>query len=298
MGRVEEWVAKVPQQVDAKLMIQRGETWFARKAVPKDVQAVVGRKVFQKSTGERNFGRAYAKAVPWIDGWEAQITAARNAKEIDRAGLIADARARFAARKESGDDDEWEVAEEAIERLKRMGLIPESKDESGREYDPIITPIVEQVIGVRTPLDVAKERWIALDLRTMQARQASQYQADLDAFLEAHQNEAVETLTGRKVQEWIDNLAHKGGRSGSPATSGTIRRKLSALRGYWRRLTAEEYVKEGHKPFHDRTVPKQVEFRSLQKGAVHTARGTAVVGQSPRPAPGPYPYRCVHRGAD
>ncbi len=68
-------------------MVQRNNTFFARMIVPKDVQAVIGQKVFLKSVGK---DPAYANiAVPkQVAEWKAMIAAARF-KGSDVEGAVA-----------------------------------------------------------------------------------------------------------------------------------------------------------------------------------------------------------------
>jgi hypothetical protein len=59
-------------------VVKRYNTYFAVLYIPKDIQYVIGKKKFIKTTGEQNIKLAQAIANVFVMGWKAEIAAARS----------------------------------------------------------------------------------------------------------------------------------------------------------------------------------------------------------------------------
>jgi len=59
-------------------LIKRYNTYFAVLYVPKDIQYIIGKAKFSKSTGTDNLKLAESIANVYVMGWKAQIAAARS----------------------------------------------------------------------------------------------------------------------------------------------------------------------------------------------------------------------------
>ena len=59
-------------------VVKRYNTYFAVLYVPKDVEYIIGKAKFSKSTGTDNLKLAESIANVYVMGWKAQIAAARS----------------------------------------------------------------------------------------------------------------------------------------------------------------------------------------------------------------------------
>lgn len=236
--------------------------WVAKLRIPEDVRKSFGGKaVLTRSTGEEDPLRAAIKAKPILAEWRAQIEAARRGGHTPMQARVVKLRAEYRAALRDRPGDAQELLEEAIEAIFRdiapdISDAAEARATAAYPFDrgsaiaslvPEIGEIIEDVRDGQTPFLEHVDAWAA-QLRTRTQKQSDEYLRDVRAF---GANRFLETLTGREVQTWID------GRLASGDKVATVRRRMSALRGYWAFLGRQEHVRQDGSPFDGRHYPRQ-----------------------------------------
>jgi integrase len=230
--------AKLPPHI-----IQPRQTCFARVSVPRDIQAIVGRREFKASTGLTDPHKAYVKAVPWIAEWKARIEHAR-ATTADplRARIEQLTNAYRQYRNTALDDAGASLVMDALEfAFEREG--GQLTVALARERDAVLAlsspAIVNQIAGKATTFLAHLKQW--KENTHIKGDTLKTYEADIRQFADAVK-QPVETLDRHHVKTWTDDLA-------KTLTAETVRRKLIAVRCYWTWLDEKGLTPKNSAPF-------------------------------------------------
>ena len=244
-------------------LTKRRRTYFARLNVPKDVQPLIGRKIFIASTHESDLKRANAVAAPMVAEWQHRIDQARAGKsdpvrtEIDRlaseyhrthktdpdgnAGLLVSDVLGFVFQRLGG----MTAAQQRQALLNARGDVAEAM----KAMPASATTAFEQIMGYATPILAHLDAWKAAT--HLKGKTLDQVISDINQFAKAV-DQPLERLSGKHVQGWIEGLLNP--KSGNTVAAVTVRRKLTALRTYWVWLHSHELVSSDQHPFTGRKV--------------------------------------------
>lgn len=239
--------------------------WFARLAVPADVQDIVGRRVFIASTGESNPMRANAVAAPWLVDWQDRIQSARTAKadpikaEIERlAGQYLQHRGDLDATASLLVFDVLDFAFQKLGRLTRAEQRRALLEAQGDVADAMgalparakAIDALDHISGRATPILAYLDRWkVATHLKGQSLDQAV---SRIKKFASTV-NEPIERLTGRHVQVWIESMIQPSDESKGYSVD-TLGNYLASLRTYWEYLQSHDIVPLESRPFWNRKL--------------------------------------------
>ncbi|WP_178130540.1 tyrosine-type recombinase/integrase [Reyranella sp. CPCC 100927] len=122
-------------------------------------------------------------------------------------------------------------------------------------------------VGGRKPTASFIEEWFVHRIKEVELRNAKMDRSDVEDFAKDHAT--LDLISKKATVAWVAKLREEDAsrpRGGKPLTPSTIRRKLAALRAFWRWLQGIEAVSEDVLPFHN------VDIRERGKGAVKRAR--------------------------
>jgi integrase len=245
--------------------------------VPADAQAVVGKKVLMKSTGETDEHRAAAMAAPIIAQFEAQIRSARlTGRPLDQmtAETLAE---RYRAEKASDSElasitEITDVVRFALRQIRQdYAAYGRQVREAGYDAHAALrllphgdkaVAVAEAVTGRATAFDAHLDAW--KPYAGLKPRPLDQAISTIQQF-KREVGQTIEALCGRHVQEWIDALINPDGEQGS--TAKTVRRKLSELRNYWQWMQQREIVSDDINPFVGRRIREPPERRKTKDEA-------------------------------
>ncbi len=183
-------------------LVKRYNTYFAVLYIPKDIQYVIGKKKFIKTTGEQNIKLAQAIANVFVMGWKAEIASARSKSDEP---LINSAKEIKKLLKSSPKYLVDEVIEEEVARLHK-------------ERKPIDAEVFKRISkGENKHLeDVAKEWKIHEEKRGLAQKFIDQM--DNDVRLVVKQFPTSNYMTAEHVEWWIKDIARIGKLSASSVT--------------------------------------------------------------------------------
>jgi integrase len=210
---------------------RRWNTYHVSLTVPADVQAKIGKRRLTRSLKTDSLSEAERRAQPYLTAWRRQIAEARGElyQAPDNAAFFRQAlrNAKSEAEREAIRDVAWgEAYDEGIahaELDQNPTDVPEAASFYARATSIGFGDLVDEWLG--TSSATAKTK-------AMQA-------ADVRRF--AVQFGTVPEVRRAAVKRWADALMADP----DPAkrlTGKTVRRILSALRGYWRHLQSVEIV--------------------------------------------------------
>lgn len=216
----------------------RRRRWYAVMEIPKDVRHKFdGKARFLESLKTESLSEAEQRKWLVIANWKAEIEAARTGQRKSKLDPVALAEELKVGRDSDGTDM----------REIRDGFISDTAlDLDGQ--DPLAAEIFSKVVhGETTPIAKHIEDWLGqLDnepkTKDMKRADARRFAA---AFEYTHQ------VDRRSVQKWAHDLQH--GDAG--LSLATLRRILSALRGYWDYLNRVGHISREDDPFKD-ALPK------------------------------------------
>jgi integrase len=183
-------------------LVKRYNTYFAVLYVPKDIQYVIGKKKFIKTTGEQNIKLAQAIANVFVMGWKAEIAAARSKSDEP---LINSAKEIKKLLKSSPKYLVDEVIQEEVARLHK-------------ERKPIDAEVFKRISkGENKHLeDVAKEWKIHEEKRGLAQKFIDQMNNDVQLIVK--QFPTSNYMTDEHVEWWIKDIARIGKLSASSVT--------------------------------------------------------------------------------
>jgi integrase len=183
-------------------LVKRYNTYFAVLYIPKDIQYVIGKKKFIKTTGEQNIKLAQAIANVFVMGWKAEISSARSKSDEP---LINSAKEIKKLLKSSPKYLVDEVIEEEVARLHK-------------ERKPIDAEVFKRISkGENKHLeDVAKEWKIHEEKRGLAQKFIDQMNNDVQLVVK--QFPTSNYMTAEHVEWWIKDIARIGKLSASSVT--------------------------------------------------------------------------------
>ena len=122
-------------------------------------------------------------------------------------------------------------------------------------------------VGGQKPTSTFIAPWHSQRTKEVEARNAKMDRSDVAGFAKDHTT--LDTINKRAVVAWVARLREKDAsreRGGEPLSPATIRRKLAALRSFWRHLQALGLVSDEMHPF------TGIEVRERQKEAAKRTR--------------------------
>ncbi|AWW49454.1 tyrosine-type recombinase/integrase [Polynucleobacter paneuropaeus] len=201
-------------------LVKRHNTYFAVLYVPKDIQYVIGKKKFIKTTGEQNIKLAQTIANVFVMGWKAEIASARSKSDEP---LINSAKEIKKLLKSSPKYLVDEVIDEEVARLHR-------------ERKPIDAQVFERIAkGKNRHLEeVAKEWKIHEEKRGLAQKFIDQMSNDVDLIVK--QFPTSNFMTAEHIEWWIKDIARIGKLSASSVT-----RIISSGKNFYKYL---QFIKE------------------------------------------------------
>lgn len=183
-------------------LVKRYNTYFAVLYIPKDIQYVIGKKKFIKTTGEQNIKLAQAISNVFVMGWKAEIASARSKSDEP---LINSAKEIKKLLKSSPKYLVDEVIEEEVARLHK-------------ERKPIDAEVFKKISkGENKHLeDVAKEWKIHEEKRGLAQKFIDQMNNDVQLVVK--QFPTSNYMTAEHVEWWIKDIARIGKLSASSVT--------------------------------------------------------------------------------
>jgi integrase len=240
-----------------------GKTFFVRMAIPADVRHAFNGKVeFVASTKKQDEWEANAVAGNILLDWDRQIKDARQAVQRpvqDEAARLASEYRRY--RGQPLDDTQAAVILDVVGFVMgRVGgldtiQVRDALRQSSSLTDTFQTLPVKvetafnEITGKATPFLTCLDDWQRV--ATEKGKTMKQMLSTLHKF-GAVVKEPMETLSGKHVQKWLDDMTNE--KTGGPADAKTKQRKLSDIRPYWKHLQNYEHVPSDKNPFENRTV--------------------------------------------
>lgn len=191
----------------------RGNLWYAVYYVPADVQHILGRKKFLRSTKTSNRAEAVRRALPAVLGWKAEIAKAQG-------------------KLPSLKDDYWDSIRREYMATDNDGvrfLIEELAEQAASKIDDPhqASKLYKRITGQEgTLLATLVEDWRG-SLRVTQKTIDQQHR---DVTKMADHFVSLEELQPRAVKAWTDKLIKAG------ATAATIERMGNGCHSFWRYL--------------------------------------------------------------
>lgn len=221
-----------------KYLQQRRRRWYATLDIPKDVRAAfAGKPRFVQSLETDSLSVAEHRARPVIAAWKAEIHEARTGD----AGPKNELREIAESWRESLDGtdtrDEWAGMEMVM--LDKAQKIEEQNPGAG---------VAVFKFATRQWVETSEKSEEWLSTLDNEPKSIDMKRSDLKRF--AARFGVVHKVERKKVQLWVHDLQHNDG-----LKLATIRRIISAARGYWEYLQRLDIVPDDIDPFH-KVVPK------------------------------------------
>jgi integrase len=240
-------------------IVRKASIWHARLDIPADVRpAFGGKRVLSRSTKLTNADRAFDKAKPWIEGWKAEIDAARSGDQPLRA---ADITRRFLAEAgRSGDHTLIDLVSGFVAKV-QYGLSESEWQDAlvTHDLDPAqalkslggqsAVEAVKALTRVRTPFAARVDEFRTAHEGVLVQKTLYEYCIDIEKFAAA-QAIQIETFERKDVQAFIDT------RCGAGLSAKTVKKQLSAVRTYWTWLSRNDDALKARNPFDRIEWPK------------------------------------------
>jgi integrase len=208
--------------------IRHNQIWV-RMYIPAEVRSCFdGKTLFLEKIGNWpiDYHQALAASAHWIAGWKRQIRKARESPDWVESMLGDDAQSA---------NDVLEIMNETQLRNTARMFLASLKNKK---------IALESTAQTDTPFLFHFDEW---KKRTnLKGKTLDQAASDIKQFSTAV-SKPLEGLSGGDVQTWIEGLSET-------VSAVTVRRKLSALKSYWRWLQSHEHVSPDNRPFDGRTV--------------------------------------------
>ena len=218
-------------------LIQRGNTWYARMAIPKDVRHKLGHKrefIQSLRTPDRNV--ALIKSKPLVAEWKNSIHMARgNPSVIQKTALMMriGADTCSATDPDTGMSDADYAAQSIAESLEGIGQAEFYDYYTGRKGTPFNHFANEFVDATYTNKKTAGDAYRSLAIFTAYCP-------------------TLEAVSARAVMQWIDSETR---------SQSSVSKTKTFLSKYWKYLQKREYVSSDFKPFSDIELPKTLKPR-------------------------------------
>ena len=222
-------------------LIRRGNTWYARMGIPRDVRHKLGHKreyIQSLRTPDRNV--ALIKSKPLIAEWKNAIHIARgNASVIQKTALMM--RHEAAVDPEINPDTGMTATDYAAEDI-ADGLDGAEKTEfyqyyTGRKGTPFNHFALEFIKATYTNAKTAGDAQRSINLFTAHCP-------------------TLESVTARAVMKWID---------AETRSQSSVSKTKTFLSKYWKYLQQRDYVDRDLKPFTDIELPKTLKPRQSRE---------------------------------
>ena len=222
-------------------LIQRGNTWYARMAIPADVRHKLGQKreyIQSLRTSDRKI--ASIKSKPLVADWKDAIHIARgNTSVIQKSALMM----RIEASVDPNRNPETEMtdadyaAEALADSLEGIEQAEFYDYYTGRKGTPFNHFANDFVDATYTNPKTAGDARRSLALFTAQCP-------------------TLETVSARAVMKWIDSETR---------SQSSVSKTKTFLSKYWKFLQQRDYVSRDHKPFADIELPKTLKPRQSRE---------------------------------
>ncbi len=191
----------------------RGNLWYAVYYVPSDVQHIIGKKKFLRSTKTSNRAEAVRRALPAVLGWKAEIAKAQGKLPNLRDDYWDSIRREYMATDNEG-------VRFVIEELAEQAS---SKMDDPDQASKLFKRVTDQEGTVLAPLVVDWKASLRVSQKTID-QQSRDVTKMADHFV------SLEELQPRAVKAWTDQLIK------AEATAATIERIGNGCHSFWRYL--------------------------------------------------------------
>ncbi len=191
----------------------RGNLWYAVYYVPADVQNIIGKKKFLRSTKTSNRAEAVRRALPAVLGWKAEIAKAQGKLPNLKDDYWDSIRREYMATDNEG-------VRFVIEELAEQAA---SKMDDPDQASKLFKRVTDQEGTVLAPLVVDWKASLRVSQKTID-QQSRDVTKMADHFV------SLEELQPRAVKAWTDKLIKAG------ATAATIERIGNGCHSFWRYL--------------------------------------------------------------
>jgi len=235
-----------------KYLEKRRRRWFAVLDVPKDVRPKFGGlRRLVRSLETESLTEAETRVHRVIGGWKEEIAVARHGRSAVKPDLVKEGLVwREDLRKVAGQVED-EVLVKSLLDDKLWDI--DHRDREGAQL------VAKLAYGETYPLDRDIDSWIAA--QDVAAKTKDMKRSDAKRF--ALRFKFSDQVTRQSLLHWVQAL-----QAGEQLKAATIRRILSACRGYWDYLQLMGHITGGEKVF-DGVSPKKV---SRTKGAPASKR--------------------------
>jgi len=252
---------------DTRNMVKKGNVWFARIGIPKEIRHVFkGKTFFVKTTGESDPHRAYKVAAPMLAMWRDEILMARQHMPSDLMNEWTAYAHRWVEMFPNIPKDDpslvgsperppvaWLVGFVNSVRVEAYDLLafrtmPQIEREQLPPYlNPPRTDMVPLAwahkqlakAGVTTLFLDHLDAWVAT---RRPGKTIDQYVKDVQRFASTLPD-AIEDWADDATQSWAEERLKEG------MGIGTVKRYLTALNQYWEYLQSHKIVAKTHQPF-------------------------------------------------
>lgn len=232
-------------------LIQQGSMWYAKVAIPADVQHIFGKRAFKKSLKTKNKTDAIARSGPIIAGFKDAIAEARGnpAQHLDDYLKHTRDLLREVRKRPDTDPEAIEgIEDEALERLltaykvKHVEDLPDEKFEDVRSAYKIVT-------GQQTLFDGPLEEYARS--RRVEPKTEAKDRHAIEKF--SKHVATVQDVDKQSVRDFVAKLHTEEG-----LKVRTIRDNMMTLRVYWDWLADRGYAPEDRpNPFSKVTLPAE-----------------------------------------
>ena len=222
-------------------LIQRGNTWYARMAIPTDVRHKLGHKreyIQSLRTPDRKIASIKSKSL--LAEWKDAIHIARgNSSVIQKTALMMriEAEADTSVNPDTGMTDAEYAAESIAEGLEGIEQEEFYDYYTGRKGTPFNHFANDFVDATYTNPKTAGDAHRSLALFTAQCP-------------------TLETVSARAVMKWIDNETR---------SQSSVSKTKTFLSKYWKYLQKRDLVSRDQKPFTDIELPKALKPRQSRE---------------------------------
>ena len=222
-------------------LILRGNTWYARVAIPKDLRHKLGHKrEFIQSLRTPDRDIALIKSKPLIAEWKDAIRMARgNPSVIQKTALKmrVEADACSTADLRTGMSDADYAAEAMADSLEGIEQAEFYDYYTGRKGTPFNHFANDFIDATYTNQKTAGDAHRSLAIFTAVCP-------------------TLETVSARAVMKWIDSETR---------SQSSVSKTKTFLSKYWKFLQQRDYVSRDHKPFTDIELPKTLKPRQSRE---------------------------------
>lgn len=224
-----------------KYLQQRRRRWYAVLDIPKDVRPTFGgHPRFVQSLETESLSEAEIRVLRVVAGWKEQIAIARRGSDEHKPDKISTAL--------SWRQELWKVGMDEDARFVAESIVDEQLQKIGQKDRPTAKMMAKIAYGEAYPLDRDIETWLAH--QDTQAKTKDMKRADALRF--AAKFKLSDDVTRQSLLGWVHHLQVVDG-----LQAATIRRIISACRGYWDYLHVVGHIENREAAF-DRVSPKKM----------------------------------------